>query len=127
MESYRKEVFVSIGAYYRLQATADPAEGGNIYGTGRYEPRSNARLIAEPNPGYRFVRWSYYDQWTGEAYENPVLSLSMEQEYLGIVAHFEKETGLETPALVSGLRLGPNPVGEVLHVQWPEAFTAEKI
>ena len=127
VESYRKEVFVSIGAYYRLQATADPAEGGNIYGTGRYEPRSNARLIAEPNPGYRFVRWSYYDQWTGEAYENPVLSLSMEQEYLGIVAHFEKETGLETPALVSGLRLGPNPVGEVLHVQWPEAFTAEKI
>lgn len=122
VESFRKQVFVSIGNYYELQAVAQPAEGGRIYGTGRYEPSSMARLIAEPNPGYRFARWTYHDLWEGDDYLRPQLTLDMTQEYLGIVAHFEKvDASIEEACDAESFRLWPNPVADWLVWELPFA------
>lgn len=41
-----------------INATANPAEGGRIEGTGNYELYSFATLTAIPNEGYRFVNWT---------------------------------------------------------------------
>lgn len=128
VETYKKEIFVTIGQYYRLQAVAEPAGAGEVYGAGRYEPRSQARLIAEANPGYRFVKWTYYDQWTGSEYENPALVLDMNQEYLGIVAHFVSEdAAVEPNRKEQTLRLSPNPASDVLMLDWPESFRVEEV
>lgn len=128
VETYKKEIFVTIGQYYRLQAVAEPAGAGEVYGSGRYEPRSQARLIAEANPGYRFVKWTYYDQWTGSEYENPALVLDMNQEYLGIVAHFVSEdAAVEPNRKEQTLRLSPNPASDVLMLDWPESFRVEEV
>ena len=119
---------MTIGQYYRLQAVAEPAGAGEVYGAGRYEPRSHARLIAEANPGYRFVKWTYYDQWTGSEYENPALVLDMNQEYLGIVAHFVSEdAAVEPNRKEQTLRLSPNPASDVLMLDWPESFRVEEV
>lgn len=128
VETYREAIYVTIGQYYRLQAVADPAEAGVVYGSGRYEPRSQARLMAEANPGYRFVKWTYYDQWTGAEYENPTLILDMNQEYLGVVAHFEDEDAANEQASASqALKIFPNPVSDELNMVWPESFRVREV
>jgi YD repeat-containing protein len=48
------------GAYtqYTITATANPTAGGTISGAGTFNEGSNCTLIATPNTGYTFVRWT---------------------------------------------------------------------
>lgn len=129
VESFRKETCVSLGLYYLVNAEAVPAEGGMVTGTGRYEHRAYAMLRATPSPGWRFVRWDYYDTWTGEEYENPVLQFYVEQEYLGIKALFEPENAANE-SMSQGepaLKVWPNPVSSVLKWEAEKPFSSLEI
>lgn len=120
VESYREPVFLTIDSYYELRASAQPEEGGRVYGSGRYEPRSQARLIAESNPGYHFVEWTYYDLWTGEEYLEPTLIVDMNQSYLGVVARFERDdVAAEEDDTQADFRVYPNPVSGQLSWSLP--------
>ena len=44
-------------AYYSINATADPTDGGVIQGYGEYAEGETCRLIANANTGYEFVHW----------------------------------------------------------------------
>ena len=44
--------------YYDITATASPATGGTISGTGSIQEGSSCTLIATPATGYHFVRWT---------------------------------------------------------------------
>lgn len=128
VESFRVQAFVSVGDYYQLQAVAQPEEGGRIYGAGKYAPRSKARLIAEPNPGYRFVKWTYYDLWEGDAYKEPLLIVDMRQEYFGVVAHFEREdVAVESDSENQGFDVWPNPVSGSLNWALPAGVQWERL
>src|SRR5690606_10392985 len=43
---------------YTVSASANPAEGGTIIGTGAYTYGENANLTAIPNAGYTFINWT---------------------------------------------------------------------
>ena len=43
---------------YQITVTANPAEGGNVNGSGTYNYGSTCQLIATANPGYHFVNWT---------------------------------------------------------------------
>ncbi len=46
---------------YIIAATANPAEGGSVEGTGIYHENENATLTATANPNYTFVNWTEDD------------------------------------------------------------------
>lgn len=46
---------------YKISATANPADGGKISGTGTYNYGTSCTIIATPNTGYEFIGWSDYN------------------------------------------------------------------
>ena len=48
-------------AQYIIAATANPAEGGSVEGTGIYLENENVTLTATANPNYTFVNWTEND------------------------------------------------------------------
>ncbi len=43
---------------YQISVTANPAEGGNVIGSGTYNYGNTCQLIATANSGYHFVNWT---------------------------------------------------------------------
>ena len=43
---------------YLITLSADPAEGGSVYGTGAYTYGDECTILATTNPGYTFVNWT---------------------------------------------------------------------
>ncbi len=61
-DPFNPEVFSFISVpTYTITATANPAEGGTITGTGNYQEGENCTLTATPNTGYHFVNWTKND------------------------------------------------------------------
>ena len=44
--------------YYTISTSASPSAGGSTTGAGRYEEGATVNVVATPNAGYRFVRWT---------------------------------------------------------------------
>ncbi len=69
---------------YAVTATADPAVGGSIIGTGSYEHGSTATLTATPATGYFFINWTLNNEEVGTE-----LTYSFTvNEATALVAHF---------------------------------------
>src|SRR5690606_6392259 len=62
---------------YTVSATANPAEGGTIIGTGTYAYGENANLTAIPNAGYTFINWT---ENGNEISTNPDLTIEINGE-----------------------------------------------
>ena len=70
--------------YYNITTNVNPAEGGTVYGANTYAGGSTATLVANPNPGWYFVRWQ--DNNT----ENPrTITVTGDASY---TAFFEQQT-----------------------------------
>lgn len=70
---------------YLVDAVADPAEGGIIYGAGYYPDGVLCTLSAEPRQGYAFINWTEDDVVVSD---EPAFSFVVETEH-HFVAHFE--------------------------------------
>ncbi|MBR6878723.1 MAG: choice-of-anchor J domain-containing protein [Bacteroidales bacterium] len=73
---------------YAVTATADPAMGGSITGTGTYEHGSSATLTATPASGYHFINWTKDGVEIGT---EETLTFTV-TEAVNVVAHFESST-----------------------------------
>ena len=52
------------GVFYKISATAEPAEGGTVThapAAGKAQPGKKVTFHASPNKGYRFVKWSDFE------------------------------------------------------------------
>ncbi len=72
---------------YTVTVTANPSEGGTVYGGGTYNSGAYATLIATPASGWHFVGWYQYGTQvsTQQSFFRPVVS------DLVYVAKFEKD------------------------------------
>lgn len=91
---------------YTVSASANPAEGGTIIGTGTYAYGENANLTAIPNAGYTFINWTENGD---EISTNPDLTIEINSER-NLTANFSINTytvsGLANPeegGWISGL------------------------
>ncbi len=48
----------STALFYDVDVISVPTTGGKVSGGGRYEEGAAVRVLASPNPGYRFVGWA---------------------------------------------------------------------
>ncbi len=71
---------------YHIGATADPAAGGSISGTGNYSFGQTCSLTATANPGYTFVNWTLDGV---EVSTNATYSFTV-RESADYVAHFSQ-------------------------------------
>ena len=73
---------------YTITATADPAAGGTVSGSGGYDHGDECRLTATATEGYRFVNWTKNDEQVSadSAYAFTVT------ETATYIAHFQKKT-----------------------------------
>ena len=46
------------GRTFNVSTSASPSAGGSATGSGRYEEGTQVTVVATPNSGYRFVRWT---------------------------------------------------------------------
>ncbi|MEI7980928.1 MAG: InlB B-repeat-containing protein, partial [Bacteroidota bacterium] len=74
-----------IPAVFQIIATAEPAEGGYITGTGSYSWGAEATLTAYENDGYDFSNWTENGTLIGT---EPVLVISNITSNHDVVAHF---------------------------------------
>ncbi len=99
-------------AYASLTAECDPAGGGTVSGTGRYEVGASRQLNASPNNGYTFVNWTRDGQVVGES---RTLKCTVEQGTNHYVAHFVFDPSNpgepSTPPDIHRLTLKCNPAG----------------
>src|SRR5690606_39360884 len=73
---------------YTVSASANPAEGGTIIGTGTYAYGENANLTAIPNAGYTFINWTENGD---EISTNPDLTIEINSER-NLTANFSINT-----------------------------------
>ena len=73
--------------YFDVTATANPAEGGVIRGTGTYADGQSCTLTALANTGYYFLEWKQDTTTVGEYYE-PTLTFNVTQD-TSFVANFQ--------------------------------------
>ena len=53
-----KALFVVHINYFTITTKAEPAEGGEVYGGGKYAENEEITLAAEANTGYEFIQWA---------------------------------------------------------------------
>ena len=70
---------------YRITAKAEPAEYGTVEGAGTYKHFDAATLLATPNRGYQFVRWTL----NGEEVSTTAMYSFLVTGPAEYVAHFE--------------------------------------
>ena len=75
---------------YTINATAYPAEGGQVSGYGDYEQNTSCTLIATANTGYTFVNWTKNGEVVSTA-STYTFTVMEEGDY---VANFERVTQL---------------------------------
>ena len=89
-------VFVRKGGTngYTIIATASPAEGGTVTGSGTYAYDAVAKLTAVPNEGYTFDGWYYEGKFFADATNNPLeLQLDETYNYMELTAVFVRKAG----------------------------------
>ena len=57
-EDYKITVLAPVTTPVEITASANPAEGGTITGTGTYDPGTQCTLTATANEGYTFTNWT---------------------------------------------------------------------
>ena len=70
--------------YFVITATAEPNQGGTIYGAGIYYPGDIATLTATANAGYTFVNWTH----NGVEVSTSTTYSFIVTENVSLVAHF---------------------------------------
>ena len=84
---------------FSVTVSANPPEGGTVSGGGSgFSLYQDCTVKAVANPGYTFVNWTEYQDWTGQ---NVVLSTETEYTFYlesdrDIVANFSTTAGLPT-------------------------------
>ena len=102
---------------YTINATANPAVGGEIFGAGTYEYGSQATLKVVPAEGYTFLNWTENGIVVSEA---EVYSFTVTGNR-SLVANLQYVEGLDENAKV-GFVLYPNPASDKLSVEATEAI-----
>ncbi len=111
---------------YTLTLSADPEEGGNVYGEGEYEEGEEVIITANPNEGWFFV------EWTGDIAhaDNPnstETTVTMPAEDISLTANFEEiPPELFTLALFADPEEGGNVHGEGHYEQGEELDISAK-
>ncbi len=72
-----------------ITASAEPFEGGTVYGEGQYAHGTMVDMEAVPNPGYYFVNWT--EDGVGEVSTDADYSFTAETDRT-LVAHFAPNT-----------------------------------
>ncbi|MBR5650752.1 MAG: dockerin type I repeat-containing protein, partial [Bacteroidales bacterium] len=85
--------------YFVITATAEPNQGGTIYGAGIYYPGDIATLTATANAGYTFVNWTK-DGTVVSA--NPTYSFTVTEDVY-LVANFKLPGDANGDGTVSAL------------------------
>ncbi len=97
--------------YSDLTVECDPAEGGNVYGTGRFEVGTTVQLNAYNNSGYKFVNWTKDGAYFSDSKNIDCVIADGSNHY---VAHFDFSPGNpDEPSPVNSHRLylKSNPEG----------------
>ncbi|MBO7545844.1 MAG: hypothetical protein J6T19_03960, partial [Paludibacteraceae bacterium] len=76
---------------YQITAQADPADYGTVEGAGTYKHFDAATLLAKPNQGYMFVRWTL----NGEEVSNTAMYSFLVTGPAEYVAQFDILNALE--------------------------------
>jgi hypothetical protein len=76
---------------YSITAKAEPADYGTVEGAGTYKHFDAATLLAKPNKGYQFVRWTL----NGEEVSTTAMYSFLVTGPAEYVAHFELYNALE--------------------------------
>ena len=76
---------------YQITAQADPADYGTVEGAGTYKHFDAATLLAKPNQGYMFVRWTL----NGEEVSNTAMYSFLVTGPAEYMAHFTVFNALE--------------------------------
>lgn len=96
---------------YTISVSANPSDGGTVYGGGDYSAGITCHLIAVPNNNYLFLNWT----------ENGMI-VSSESDYSFVItgnrtltANFIFYDALEEDA-TNNLTIYPNPAKDIIHI-----------
>lgn len=64
---------------YIITLSADPEDGGEVFGSGIYPDGADATLEAKPYDNWRFKAW--HDQITGEVFTDNPMEVKVERNY----------------------------------------------
>ncbi len=94
----RFEQITTPTASYSIAASANPAEGGSVYGaSGSFKEKATVTLVAKTNPGYAFKGWESSDiTITGSV--SPNLTFTMPAKNITVTAKYEKVTTSGSPS-----------------------------
>lgn len=102
-----KAVFVK---QLEIIATAFPAEGGTVSGSGTYLAGESIHLQAFANVNYKFIKWTEHDSILSYL---PGLMISDTLDRF-LVAHFQNTIGIENVVSNTAFEVFPNPTpGEI--------------
>ena len=102
---------------YTIDATVNPANGGEIIGAGTYEYGAQATLKAVPNEGYIFVNWTENGTVVSES-ERYTFTVTGDRT---LVANLQYVEGMDENAK-NDFVLYPNPVSDKLTVEAVETI-----
>lgn len=88
-------LWASSAPTYTIDASAFPVQAGSISGTGAYPSASTATLIATPNQGFGFVRWT---EDNTQVSQNPRYSFAVTRNRT-LIAEFTPAYTITTAAL----------------------------
>ena len=96
---------------YMISASADPSEGGTIYGEGEYDYGTECTLTATANESYIFVEWTRNGESvsTNETYTFTVTDTE------AYVAHFQLQTAVRE--ITANCQIFPNPFAAKVSVK----------
>lgn len=93
-----------------IRATAVPAEGGIVTGSGTYLVGENIHLQAFANANYKFVKWTEHDS-TLSFFSELIILDTLDRV---LIAHFQNTIGIENFASKPPFEVFPNPTpGEI--------------
>lgn len=98
--------FTSAPVSYTITTLSDPVEGGTTSGGGTYNAYTACTIVATPNPGYEFVKWT---KGQGDVSDEPVHAFVVTSNAT-YVAHFQPSASNSYSITVSA---DPNTGGAV--------------
>ncbi len=100
---------------YRVTIKVNLTGKADYSGNGYYKPGDQVTVVAEPDPGYRFLNWTVDDNVVSEDQE---YSFVMNSEDLVIYANVEESTSVEDE-LTESLSFAYDVHSEILYVSSP--------
>ncbi len=107
-------VYEEIPQFYAVTLTAQPEEGGAVYGEGTYEAGETIYATAAPADNYIFLRWT--NEEDEEVSTSTMYSFLMPAEDIALIAHFKLGTGIANLAEY-GTRVFPNPARSQINIE----------